>query len=200
MKCDHDTWHELFDSGIIEAAEIVMKYSNPVQKAVRDNSKYTFNFLELADDLFMEKREHQSQVLVGVRSSVCESLTLTRATKMIILKLLTIPAHEEENHARVRRKSQTKETKIWSLSGTDELDVFSNTHLNKITDVRKIVVKKRKIWNVKIEEEADTENEKTARFKKRTRQLVWKDSSESRLEVSAEWHTARTYHDAKLLQ
>ena len=63
-------------------------------------------------NLSSEKHERRSQILINVRSLMCESLIFTRAFKMIIMKSLTISAHEKQSHDQVNRMNQTKKTLV----------------------------------------------------------------------------------------
>ena len=109
--------------------------------------------------LSVETREYQPQVLVGVRSSVCEGLTLTQASKMVMMEPLAIPAHEEQSHGRINRIGQTKETTIWSLSSSGESGVSSETHIKNIADARKIFAEEGEIWTVELEDEVGEKDE-----------------------------------------
>lgn len=105
---------------------------------------------ELAN-LTQDEKDSRPQVLVGVRSSVAEGLTLTRASKTVMMEPLAIPALEEQSHSRTHRIGQRKKTKVWSLSCTGDEGVSSETHVRNVADARKIFSEQGKIWDVKVD-------------------------------------------------
>ena len=50
-------------------------------------------------NLSANEQDARPQVLVGVRSSICEGRTLTRASKLVMMEPLAIPAQEAQAHA-----------------------------------------------------------------------------------------------------
>ena len=122
-----------------------------------DFQKNDVLIVEKIKNVFFEKCERRSQILIEIRTSVCEKLILTRVCKMILMKSLAISAHDEQVQTRVHRINQSHEITIWTLSCVDEHEVFFETHVNHVVDVKKIFVEKDRIWDIEMKEN-DIEN------------------------------------------